>query len=298
MPKHKRKKLSLLPFLLTFVILIFVLFIFFLKTSVWDSKGKFILAVNRQDDVLVSVFDPETETIVSVSIPQNVQVVAAGELGTWKLGSLWELGHNEKQEGNLLSKTVTKNFAFPVYAWGDYKAAGFTRGNYGGILSAILGSYKTSLKIGDKIRLGLFVLGIGSSKRTVVDLADINESLRRETFLDGSEGFVIKSSVPDRIIALFSDEVTAAKNYKARFVLKSKRIKSIDAVSRVIEVMGIKVASIVKDNSEDINCIVLGEDKKLVKSIALVLGCVGQEKKIEGSFDIEVILGEQFNKHF
>ena len=298
MPKPKRKKLSLLPFLLFFVILIFVLFIFFLKTSTWDSKGKFILAINGKDSVLVSVFDPKTGTIVSVSIPQNAQVAAAGELGTWKLGSLWELGHNEKQEGNLLAKTVTKNFAFPVYAWGDYKAAGFTGRKFAEILPAILGSYKTSLKIGDRMRLGLFVLGAGPSKRTVIDLADVNESLKRETFLDGSEGFVIKGSVPDRIIALFSDEVTAAKNYKAGFVLKSKRIKSIDAVSRVIEVMGIKSASIVKDNPEDVNCIVTGEDKKLVKSIALVLGCVGQEKKIEGSFDIEVILGEQFNKYF
>ena len=281
-----------------FIFLVFIVLFFFFKTSIWDGRGKFILVVNRQDDVLVSVFDPKMETIVSVLIPQDVQVVAAGELGTWKLGSLWELGYNEKWEGNLLAKSVTKNFTFPVYAWGDYKAAGFTRGKFGEILPAIIGNYRTSLKIGDRIRLGFFVLGVGPSKRTMINLADVNESLERETFLDGNEGYVIRGNVPDRIIALFSDEVIAAKNYKARFVLKSKRIKSIDAASGVVEIMGVKVASIVKDNPEDINCLVSGEDKKLVKSIALVLGCLRQEKKVDGNFDIEVTLGEQFNRNF
>lgn len=281
-----------------FIFLVFIVLFFFFKTSIWDGRGKFILVVNRQDDVLVSVFDPKMETIVSVLIPQDVQVVAAGELGTWQLGSLWELGYNEKREGNLLAKTVTKNFTFPVYAWGDYKAAGFTRGKFGEILPAIIGNYRTSLKIGDRIRLGFFVLGVGPSKRTMINLADVNESLERETFLDGNEGYVIRGNVPDRIIALFSDEVIAAKNYKARFVLKSKRIKSIDAASGVVEIMGVKVASIVKDNPEDINCLVSGEDKKLVKSIALVLGCLRQEKKVDGNFDIEVTLGEQFNRNF
>ena len=285
--------------LLVFVFLLFMLILILFKTSIWDGKGKFILVVNRQDDVLVSVFDPKMETIASVSIPQNVQIVAAGELGTWKLGSLWKLGHNEKQEGNLLAKTVTKNFGFPVYAWGDYQAAGFTERRFSEILPAIFGNYKTSLKTGDRIRLGLFVLGVGPAKRTSINLAEVNESLKKETFLDGTEGYVIRGNVPGRIMALFSDEVIAAKNYKARFVLNAERIKSIDAVSRVVEVMGVKVASVVKDSPEDINCLVKGEDRKLVKSVALVLGCTGQEKKkVEGNFEIEIAFGEQFNKNF
>lgn len=298
MPKLKRKKFSLLPFILIFVFLLFALFVYFIKTSTWDSKGKFILAVNKQDGVLVSVFDPKTGTVVNVSIPQDVQVVAAGELGTWKLGSLWKLGHNEKREGDLLAKSVSKNFAFPVHAWGDNKAAGFSQNRFGEILAAIIGNYKTSLKIGDRIRLGLFVLGVGPSKRTMINLSDVNECLKKDTFLDGTEGYVIRGGVPDRIIALFSDEIAAAKNYRARFVLRSKRIKSIDEVSRIVEVMGVKVASIVKDSPEDINCIVYGEDKKLIKYIALVLGCTGEEKGDGGNFDVEIVLGEQFNNNF
>jgi len=297
--KKNRKKISLLLFLPVFVLLVFMLFLILFKTSTWDGREKFILAVNGQDDVLVSVFDPKTETIVGVSIPSNVQITAAGELGTWKLGSLWKLGQNEKREGNLLAKTVTKNFGFPVYAWGDYQAAGFTRRKLSEILPAIFGNYKTSLKTGDRIRLGLFVLGVGPAKRTSINLAEISESLKKETFLDGSEGYVIKGNVPDRIMALFSDEVVAAKNYKARFVLNAERIKSIEAVSRVVEVMGVKVASVVKDSPEDMNCLVKGEDRKLVKSVALVLGCTGQEKKkVEGNFDIEIAFGEQFHKNF
>lgn len=285
--------------LLAFVFLVFMLFLILFKISIWDGREKFILAVNRQDDVLVSVFDPKTETIVSVSIPQNVQITAAGELGTWKLGSLWKLGQNEKREGNLLAKTVTKNFGFPVYAWADYKAAGFTRRKFSEILPAIVGNYKTSLKIGDRIRLGLFILGVGPAKRTLINLAEVNESLKKETFLDGSEGYVIRGDIPDRIMALFSNEVVAAKNYKARLVLNAERIKSIEAVSKVVEVMGIKVALVVKDSPEDMNCLVKGEDSKLVKSVALVLGCIRQEKKrVEGNFDIEIAFGEQFNKNF
>lgn len=285
--------------LLVFIFLVFIVLFFFFKTSIWDGKGKFILVANGQDDVLVSVFDPRREAIVGISIPQSVQVAAAGELGTWKLGSVWRLGHNEKREGDLLAKTVTKNFGFPVYAWGDSKAAGFTDRRLGKILPAIFGSYKTSLKIGDRIKLGLFALRVGTVKRTSINLADVGGSLKKETFLDGSKGFVLRDDVPDRIMALFSDEAVAAKNYKARFILRTERVKSIDAVSRVIEVMGVKSASVVKENPEDLNCRVLGGDTKLVKSIALVLGCGKQEKKrVEGSFDIEVILGEQFNKNF
>lgn len=297
--KKNRKKLSPLPFLFALALMFFVVFLFLFKTSIWDGKGKFILVVNGRDDVLVSVFDPKREAIVGISIPQSVQIAVAGELGTWKLGNVWQLGHNEKREGGLLAKTVAKNFGFPVYAWGDSKAAGFTDKRLGKILPAIFGGYKTSLKIGDRIKLGLFALKVGTVKRTWINLADVGESLKKETFLDGSKGFVLRGDVPDRIVALFSDEAVAAKNYKARFILSTERVKSIDAASRVIEVMGVKVASVVKENPEDLNCLVLGEDTKLVKSVALVFGCGKQEKKrIEGSFDIEVILGEQFNKNF
>lgn len=287
-----------LLFVLTFSLFIILFLFYFFKTSIWDGEGKFILAVDNKENVLVSVFDPRHEAITNILIPNNVQVMVAGELGTWKLGSVWQLGRNEGRDGDLLAKTISKNFGFPVYAWGDFKAAGFSDRKIKGILSASFGRYKTSLRIGDRIKLGFFALRIGSVKRTSIDLSDVRNGLKEKTFLDGSRGFVIQGNIPDRIVAVFPDDVSANKDYKAKVVLKTEKPISPDSVSRVIEVMGVKIASVVKENPEDINCLVGGKDDKLVKLIALVLGCKGEKEKSGGSFDIEVVLGERFNKNF
>lgn len=291
------KKSRLLLFSLSLTLLLLAILFFLIKTSIWNGKEKFTLAVNGGETVLISIFDPRRGSITKILIPNSVQIVAAGGLGTWKLGSVWQLGQNEKRGGDLLAKTVTKNFAFPVYAWGDAGASGFSDGRISKVLSAIIGKYKTNLKIGDRIKLGIFSLKVGQTKRITINLADISESLREQTFLDGSKGYILRGGIPDRITALFTDEAYSNKNYKAQIVLKTVNQKSAESVSRVVEVMGVKVASVIKEDPEDINCIVTGKNRSLVKSIALVLGCdKKEEKEAQDSFDIEVILGEGFSR--
>src|SRR3989344_2296602 len=113
--KKRKERKSIWKIILPISLFFLILFsLFFLKTKYWNSKEKLAVVINRGDKVLVSLYDPLGGTQTDIIIPGNTQVQAAGELGTWKLGSLWKLGSDEKLGGSLITKTIAKNFGFPV----------------------------------------------------------------------------------------------------------------------------------------------------------------------------------------
>ena len=69
-------------------------------------------------------------------------------------------------------------------------------------------------------------------------------------------------------------------------------------VGEVIEVLGGKVTSIVRQKGEDFDCLVMGEDKRIVKKVALIFSCDYEIDQPDGSFDLELRIGKQFGKRF
>lgn len=279
MPRYKKKKLSrrLGGTLIIFALGIFLAIFIFLKTGLWDGKSKFSVVATSGDDVLLSVLDPRLGTISEIIIPGDTQVLVAGNLGSWKLSSVWQLGLNEGRGGDLLAKTVAKNFSFPVFAW--------------------QGQGKSNLRLGDRLRLRLFAFAKESAK-SEINLADFSQFLVKKTLVDGSQGRLIQGKVPKKIEALFADEDISDQNLKAQIVVATGEEDPSAKVARIIEVIGIKVAAISQEEPRDFGCLVRSKDQKLQKDLARIFACKEEKWPSGSSFDVEIILGSQFTRSF
>ena len=246
--------------------------VFFFQTKYWNSNGKLAVVESYGLEVLISLFDSKASNYVEIIIPGNTQVLTAYGLGTWKLGSLWKLGTDEKIGGSLITRTVAKNFGFPVFIWQD------------------------ALSIGDKLRIGIFKFTNRNNKETI--FLKETACLKKTVFLDGEEGYLVNNDVPEKISSLFSDQKEFGNVLNAKIIDYSGSYNISNSVGTIIETMGIKVASISKNSGFGSDCKVLGKNRGLVKKVALLLGCSQTEVKESGVFDLEISLGKKFVQQF
>lgn len=279
----------LLPFLLLFVYI-------FLTSSFFGKSSKLTVVVNKKDSVLISTFDKEEGSITNLLIPGETQVNVSRQLGTWKAASVWKLGENEKLSGVLLTETVIKNFKIPVAAWADSPFSGISEGKLTSIFRAIFG-YKTNLGGGDRIRLGLFALGVPPTKTINIDLSSQN-FLRKTRLVGGEEGYIISSNLPESLNSIFSD--ARINSLKPRILIEDyqSRGEAVSILAQTLGVFGGKVTSIAKKGSKEFFCEVSGEDKYTVNTVAQVFGCTKQVAVQETNFDLTVKIGEDFGKRY
>ena len=69
-------------------------------------------------------------------------------------------------------------------------------------------------------------------------------------------------------------------------------------MGEILEVLGAKVASILKEQGDELDCVVVGKDKKIVKRIAAIFSCSAGNGEIEDGFDLEIVLGKNFVRRF
>jgi len=247
------------------LLLVLIAAVFFLRTKYWNSKGKLAVVIDRGQDVVIYLYDSKADSQTDVVIPGNTQVLAAYGLGTWKLGSLWKLGSDEKIGGSLITRTISMNLGLPVFVWWD------------------------NLSVGDKLRISLFSLFNRGSKDTIF-LSETG-SLKKTVFLDGENGYLVNKDVPEEVSSLFSDQEEFGSFLKAKITDSTESYGVANKVGRIIETMGIKVASISKDSGFESDCKVSGKNKELIRKVALILGCSQRETKDSTSFDLEIYLG-------
>ncbi|OGM15345.1 hypothetical protein A2V56_03295 [Candidatus Woesebacteria bacterium RBG_19FT_COMBO_42_9] len=250
-----------------------------------------------EGDVLVVTFDRKVGEVTSIKIPGDTEVSVAGQLGNWRIKSVWQLGINEGVGGRLLAETVTKNFKFPVNAWTDSQGLGLMEESLAARLKAVFYPYDTNLGLGDKISLALFSLGVRNFDRVEVDLSD-SSYLKKTRLKDGNEGYMITSSMPQNLIVVFADSEMAV--FGVRIILKNfsgDKTLSND-VAGVLEVLGGKVAASVDEQAEDKDCEVLAKKEIFAQKISRLFDCQIINEDPEGNFDLEVRVGRQFAKRF
>lgn len=302
--RSKSKSRFIKPFFVILVILASTTYLL-ISSKFWDGDSKISIAIKEKDGhILISTLDPASSRITSISIPGNTEVELARQLGRIQLKNVWQLGKNEKLEGKLLTETITRNFKFPVYIWGETKAKGFSESRPSSIFGASIFPYKTNLKIGDRIRMGLFSLGVNNKDRIDFDLGN-TAYLRKTTLTDGEEGYVISGSFPQNLLVVFSD--TEFSNLRATVVIRDASENDFIAKSmgEVIEVLGAKIASIdtksitndIFDN-RDTDCLVGGENDKAVEKISFLFSCDVVSETKAANFDLEIIIGKDFAERF
>jgi len=292
----KGKKRSVFRLLALGAVALFVLYLA-LTTKYWSSQEKLSMAVASPDGgIVVSVLDPQNGEITNIMVPKNTQVEASRELGTWKIKSIWALGVNEKLGGRLLKDTVLKNFKFPVSVWADKGAFGFASGDTLGVLKAMFFPYDTNLRMGDRLRIGIFSLGLANSKRTDVDLTK-SGYLKKTKLTDGEEGYVLSGKIPKDLLVVFSDPEISRLGLKVNIKDASADPSVAQEVAEVIEVMGAKVAAVTKEPKTSSDCRIWGSGF-FAKDVARLLSCKLEKERPQGRFDLELEIGEGFAARF
>ena len=286
------------PKVLYLVFAIVVLFLLlFSKSSYWDTASKIAIVFNGSDGPQIVVFDKELEEITQILIPKDTETQVSRQLGTWKIGSVWQLGENEKLGGKLLAESITFHLKFPVYAWADRGVRGFVSGGPFSFIKAIILPYKTNLSFADRLKLAQFTLRVREFKKSEIKLSQTS-AVRPTKLIDGSEGYQLTGLVPAGILALFSDTQIAQSQTRVVIHDATAKYKLAEEVGEIIEVMGAKVTAIKKEDNGNYDCKVTGADKKSLEKVALFLGCEKSAEEVTGSFDLEIYLGSEFPKRF
>jgi len=292
-PSKRFNKKRIIIFLLTLLVIGACLY----QKSSWYHYSNFVLVTRGSEKIVVTAFDRVNHEITSVSIPNSTEVEVARALGTWQLGSVWELGLNEGFAGQLLAETVTFNFNLPTTFWAEEEAEGFFNSSLSPRLSATFSPYKTNLAFLDRINIALFSLGVNNLEREELDLSK-NGVLKKKTLRDGNAGFVMRTKVPTGIISIFSDPDLVKS--QARVLIKDSTGKPYlsDVVGEVLESLGGKITLVKKVDPVDGGCVIGGKDELIVMRIAKLLSCKEETIETESNFDIEVLMGEGFAERF
>jgi hypothetical protein len=273
-------------------------FLTLLTNKFYRSNSKVALSIKKNNgDLLVSVFDPLQQEITNITIPSNTQLTCSRQLGIYKAKSIWQLGENNNLGGNLMKETIIKTFHFPINAWADSGAEGLASGRLWPLLKSVFSFYKSNLGVGDRLRIAFFSLGLKNFKRVDINLAE-TMTVKKTKLIDGEEGYLPVLNIPEKISVIFSDSQAAKQGYK--LMLKDATGKNFVAeeVGKTIEVLGVKVAFVSKENIKNSDCFISGKEDYLRARIAQVFSCEVKKKKLESNFDFELEIGEKFAERF
>lgn len=289
-PKKRR-----LPFGVVLVLALLVLgIIFALMPQKWDPQTRLSLAINSGGKIAVLLFDPETKNIITVLIPDSTEVSLSHSLGTWRLGSVWKLGENEKIGGSLLSESITKSFLFPTEFWADGRGLGFASTNPGKVLLSALGFYKTNLNLKDRLSLAAFSLSVKSPNRIKINLDETN-MLESQKLADGVGGYKIVRSSPPLIASYFADSTISKENIPVSILDGTGSGYIGEEVGKIVEALGAKVVSTKGESTDTKRCSVSGPASATARKIALLFSCSFKSKNVNL---VEVTIGEEFGQLF
>lgn len=296
--KDNNKKNNLLPFFLIVIFIGSLLFYILATSPFWDGKSKLSLVINTEDEgVIVSTYNPKTSEIINIHIPGDTEVELSRNLGKTRIKNAWAVGLNQGEEGVILLETVRRNFKFPVFAWADRQASGFSQTNLRELISAAITSYRTNLKLGDRVALTFFALGIKNAKREDIDLKD-TPYLQQATLVDGRDGYKLTGKFPQNLLVVFGDEEISSEEVTVSIIDETGDFEVSSYLTSIIEVMGAKVVSIEKSTAQTSDCDIEGTNKEIVEKIARVFSCRQSSSEVKGNFDVVIKVGEHFASRF
>lgn len=283
-----------LVLLLIFFLILKVVF----SPSLWEDEYQFSFSYPTNDGVVVSVLNPTTNSATNLFIPNNTQMQVADQLGGWRLGSVWELGKQEKVGGYLLSRSLAKTFYMPVDAWAEKTMKDYDSGLWSRT-KAIFLTTDTNIKFKDKLMLWLFMFSLPKGNNQDIDLRETSV-LSQSRLPDGSEGFV-PDALNDRVERLFFVDILSQENKRVGITNVANNSGPISMIAGTFETMGINPVVIKdEDYDEEFLCAVYTQDKAsyTAKKISLVFDCPIKEKRSPSNLDIDFVYGGEFARRF
>lgn len=281
--KDNQKKIKLVNYLIAIFILLAPFLYFKLTTKYWDGEEKINIAVQEgEGDVTVYILDPALEEEVKMIIPAETEVSLSQNLGSIRIKNVQKLGNNEDMGFDLLPKTITKSFMFPVNLFSDTPPASFK----------FVTTKNTNIGLGDRVAIYMFDKKVKNLDRSTIDLAK-SLFVTKAKLTDGELGYVLPNQISPRLTFYFSDNDFLQKETRVYIKDASGVYGLADTFGKIIEVMGGKVVTIEKVEKSESSCSFVTEDKKIAAKMEKLFDCTKQKDKV-GDFELEVILGSQF----
>lgn len=281
--KRSKRRYSFVVWLFPLIALSFIALtiMWLLRTRLWDGEHRLSIAVIKPTgDVLLHVYDPNTEALTILRIPSSVQMTVANQLGQWQLKSILQLGQQEKLGGGaLVADSIIKSFHIPVDGW------------------IVERSKDTNLTWGDRIRMSYLALKVPKTRKNTIDLSE-TVLLKNVMLLGGEMGYSISLPVPDDISRLFALPTDGLQGIRLAVVNKTGNDSIPSEIPEILEILGAKIISVQKDTPEDIRCQVRGNRDQIMRWIATTLRCQISKAAPTGNFEIELHLGEKFLREF
>lgn len=213
--QEKRRKFKTHKAVTNLLLLIFLLlflgigwrFYGFFKNSTWDGKNRLTLVLKIDPISLVS-FDPESEEISFLLIPDGSYIETANNYGFYRIEKIYPLGELENRGVEFLSASLEAYLGLPIDGWviADKKWTSETKSlllNL--IVSAIKDKSVSNLGRWDLIRLWL---AINQTRAHKIEVIDLGETTATEEFVlpDGNLAKKVDNQRLSRIVSnLFTD---------------------------------------------------------------------------------------------
>ena len=294
--KNGQKRPSFLSLVIIFL-LILLGYVYF--SGDLRGRDRISVVIQRENgDVQVSTFDFVIDEIVNIIIPADTQVNVARNFGKLKIKNVWRLGENEGLVGILLAETVTRHFKFPLHKWAEDNAYNLTQASIIPIIKGIIIPYKSNIKIGDRLRLGLLSFRVHSSKRVDIRLEN-TPYITKTVLTGGEEGYLITGLYPDEFLGIFSDPNFAKSELRVEINNASGSKHVSKSLGEIVEVLGGKVVAIDnKENESDFDCFVSSNNVEVADVISDLFQCnKSKEDKLENT-DIKIEIGKQFANRY
>lgn len=298
------KRIFIALFLLIFIFAVWKLFNSW-KNSQWVLGTRITVVVASKSPAVYS-YSPQTERLTVFELPEKTQLETVRGYGRWFVGSLWQLGKQEKLEGELLQQTIQKALGLPVDAWIEEKGGGLFALRKLGFASAFVEaltstSIKSNLTFFDRLHLIMRVGTVGIGNRRQIDLAAFGV-IEEEELEDGTTGFVVIPEKAKLAFEIWRDDLVFAEEKKVVIVNTTERSGLAQDVTRIASVLGVRIIG-AQTNKEKVNdCEVRGLNSQLkslsAKRLVAVFGCEEIDTKVLAPQDLELWLGEGFSKRF
>ena len=289
------------PLLAIFAFFVVFCVYFSYKNDKWDGVSRFTVVVSTENPTIYS-YNPDSNSLLVLSIPKNTQVSSWGGYGDLFVGSLWNLGKQEKKGGVILQKSIQKSLGVPVDAYIDKSGEEvFSEGAWGFVraltLSFRTGALGTNLTFFDRVRLVMSVAGVGKTTRVSLD-AEKMGIVKKTTLSDGVDAFLVSTSLNNGALSSFRDDLIFKEGKTVRVVNASGKSGLAGSVTRLVGVLGLRVLSV--ETAQVVNsdrCVVRGVEgssgTRAVAKMVKLYGCKYQNSEVSGA-DLEIVIGNKF----
>lgn len=296
-PSFKRLT-AILLLVLGVVSVLLMLYTIRISRSVWNGEDKLSIAVdNDQDGVFVILLDPVHKEIHKFHFPENLEIEAARNLGTWKIGSLWQLGRDEMVGGKLLAHSISKSIRMPTNSWSDQGLLEVLDSGYFSIPKNLFSNQSsTNLTITDRVKISRFSSRVQVSdifNYEVEDMGFISEARLN----DGTNGYMVERNPSAKILTLFTNDHVASKSNRAVIIYSGNYTGKAKQLGEVLEVVGVKVAAIRQEVHEISDCEISTADDRVGEILSGYFDCE-HNTKTATNFDVEIRIGDLFAERF